>query len=123
MNTKTITGAFLILVVGMISTVTRVVAQQNRTVTTGASFLLLSPDARNAGVGEAGTGLEADAHALYANAAKIIFADRMGISLSYTPWMRQLVDDEQLSYLEAYRRLNERESLGMYIDRTSTRMN
>ncbi|MEC3880792.1 type IX secretion system outer membrane channel protein PorV [Parapedobacter sp. 10938] len=115
MNTKTLTGAFLILLVGLIPAVTRVTAQHNRTVTTGASFLLLSPDARNAGVGEAGTGLESDANALYANAAKIVFADRMGISLSYTPWMRQLVDDEHLSYLAAYRRLNDRESLGMSI--------
>ncbi|MFB2118148.1 type IX secretion system outer membrane channel protein PorV [Parapedobacter sp. 2B3] len=115
MNTKTITGAFLILLVGLIPAVTRVVAQNNRTVTTGASFLLLSPDARNAGVGEAGTGLESDANALYANAAKIVFADRMGISLSYTPWMRQLVDDEHLSYLAAYRRLSDRESLGMSV--------
>jgi len=115
MNTKTITGAFLILLVGLIPAVTRVMAQNNRTVTTGASFLLLSPDARNAGVGEAGTGLESDANALYANAAKIVFADRMGISLSYTPWMRQLVDDEHLSYLAAYRRLSDRESLGMSI--------
>jgi hypothetical protein len=115
MNTKTITGPFLILLIGSMLTLTPVAAQNNRTVTTGASFLLLSPDARNAGVGEASTGLEADANALYANAAKLVFADRMGISLSYTPWMRQLVDDEHLSYLTAYRRLNDRESIGMSI--------
>lgn len=120
MNTKTITGPFLILLnvillIGSMLTLTPVAAQNNRTVTTGASFLLLSPDARNAGVGEASTGLEADANALYANAAKLVFADQMGISLSYTPWMRQLVDDEHLSYLTAYRRLNDRESIGMSI--------
>lgn len=86
-----------------------------RTVTTGASFLLLSPDARNAGVGEASTGLETDANAMYTNAAKLAFADRMGISISYTPWMRQLVDDEHLSYVTAYFRLTDRETIGMSV--------
>ncbi len=115
MSIKTIIGSFLILLVGPIPAVTRVMAQHNRTVTTGASFLLLSPDARNSGVGEAGTGLEADANAIFANAAKLVFADHMGISVSYTPWMRQLVDDEHLSYLTAYRQLSDREAIGMSI--------
>src|SRR5690606_11875260 len=43
------------------------------------------------------------------------FADRMGNSLSYTPWMRQLVDDEHLSYVTAYHRLNDREAIAMSI--------
>lgn len=85
------------------------------TVTTSASFLLLSPDARNAGVGEAGTGLEPDANAVYTNAAKLAFADRIGISFSYTPWMRQLVDDEHLSYATAYFRLTDKETIGTSI--------
>lgn len=115
MNTKIIIGIFVALLVAIVLPTKRTVAQHTRTVTTGASFLLLSPDARNAGVGEASTGLEADANVLYANAAKLVFADRMGVSLSYTPWMRQLVDDEHLSYLTAYHRLNDREVLGMSV--------
>jgi len=115
MNTRQILAVLLVLCAGWPFTMQQVGAQQSRTVTTGASFLLLSPDARNAGVGEAGTGLDADANALFTNAAKLAFAGHMGISLSYTPWMRQLVEDEHLSYLSAYRRMNEREALGMSI--------
>jgi hypothetical protein len=93
--------------------------QDNRVVNTGAGFLLLSPDARNAGVAEAGTGLPADANALFINAAKLIFGEKMGISVSYTPWMRELTKDSHLGYITAYRHLNDREALGIslkYLD-------
>ncbi|MFC7525463.1 type IX secretion system outer membrane channel protein PorV [Parapedobacter sp. GCM10030251] len=91
----------------------------NRTITTGASFLLLSPDARTTGVAEASTGLLPDANSVFTNAAKLNFAGDKGISFSYTPWMRQLVKDEHLGYLSAFHRLSWREVLGVsfkYLD-------
>ncbi|WP_316812641.1 type IX secretion system outer membrane channel protein PorV [Pedobacter heparinus] len=93
--------------------------QDNRVVSTGAGFLLLSPDARNAGVAEAGTGLPADANAMFMNAAKLMFGEKTGISVSYTPWMKELTKDSHLGYLTAYRHLNEREAIGIslkYLD-------
>ncbi|WEK17580.1 MAG: type IX secretion system outer membrane channel protein PorV [Candidatus Pedobacter colombiensis] len=89
--------------------------EDNRVVTSGASFLLLSPDARSAGVAEAGTGLSADANSIYLNPAKLSFADNMGFSLSYTPWMRELTKDAKLGYLSAFRKLNEREAIGLSV--------
>lgn len=89
--------------------------QDNRVVSTGAGFLLLSPDARNAGVAEAGTGLTADANSAFINAAKLMFAEKMGISVSYTPWMKELSKDSHLGYITAYRHLNEREAIGISI--------
>jgi hypothetical protein len=89
--------------------------QDNRVVNSGAGFLLLSPDARNAGVAEAGTGLPADANAIFINAAKLPFGDKMGISVSYTPWMKQLTSDAHLGYITAYRQLNEREVIGVSV--------
>ena len=86
-----------------------------RTITTGASFLLLSPDARSTGVAEAGTGLVADANSVFINAAKLAFAGEKGLSFSYTPWMRQLVKDEHLGYLTAFHRLSWREALGVSV--------
>src|SRR5690606_4317372 len=86
-----------------------------RTITTGASFLLLSPDARTTGVAEAGTGLLSDANAVFTNAAKLNFAGDKGLSFSYTPWMRQLVKDEHLGYLSAFHRLSEREVIGVSV--------
>ncbi|WP_316816346.1 type IX secretion system outer membrane channel protein PorV [Pedobacter nyackensis] len=93
--------------------------QNNRIVNAGAGFLLLSPDARNAGVAEAGTGLPTDANSLFINAAKSLFGEKMGISVSYTPWMRELTKDSHLGYISAYRHLNNREALGIalkYLD-------
>lgn len=87
--------------------------QDNRVVSTGAGFLLLSPDARNAGVAEAGTGLSPDANGVFVNAAKIVFAEKMGISISYTPWMKALSKDSHLGYVTAYRHLNEREAIAL----------
>jgi len=87
----------------------------HRTVTTGASFLLLSPDARTTGVAEASTGLMPDANSVFTNAAKLSFAGDMGLSFSYTPWMRQLVKDEHLGYLTAFHRLSWRETLGVSV--------
>lgn len=89
--------------------------EDNRVVTSGASFLLLSPDARTAGVAEAGTGLSADANSIYLNPAKLCFTDDMGFSLSYTPWMRELSKDAKLGYLSAFRKLNEREAIGVSV--------
>lgn len=86
-----------------------------RTITTGASFLLLSPDARTTGVAEASTGLLPDANAVFTNAAKLNFAGDKGLSFSYTPWMRQLVKDEHLGYLTAFHRLSQREVLGVSV--------
>ncbi|MGV3760936.1 type IX secretion system outer membrane channel protein PorV [Parapedobacter sp.] len=86
-----------------------------RTITTGASFLLLSPDARTTGVAEAGTGLLPDANSVFVNAAKLNFAGEKGLSFSYTPWMRQLVKDEHLGYFTAFHRLSQREALGLSV--------
>lgn len=86
--------------------------EDNRVITTGASFLLLSPDARTAGVAGAATGLSTDPNSMYVNAAKLPFGEIMGISASFTPWMRELTRDTQLGYLSAYRQLNSRETIG-----------
>lgn len=92
------------------------IAQIGRsTIATGASFLLLSPDARTTGVAEAGTGLIPDANSVFTNAAKLSFAGEKGLSFSYTPWMRQLVKDEHLGYLTAFHRLSQREVLGFSV--------
>jgi len=89
--------------------------QDNRVVNTGAGFLLLSPDARNAGVAEAGTGLSVDANAMFVNAAKLPFGPKMSISASYTPWMKELTKDSHLGYIAAYRQLEGRQTIGVAI--------
>lgn len=68
----------------------------------------IAPDARAAGMGDVGVATEADANSQYWNPAKYPFAiSRAGVSLNYTPWLRQLVSDMDLAYLAGYYRIGD----------------
>lgn len=85
----------------------------SRPITTAVPFLSISPDARAAGMGDVGVATTADANSIYWNPAKLAFAkDKIGFSLSFTPWLRKLVNDMSLSYLSAYYKLDERQAFG-----------
>ncbi|HTA81323.1 MAG TPA: type IX secretion system outer membrane channel protein PorV [Bacteroidia bacterium] len=77
-------------------------------VTTAVPFLLISPDARAGGMGDAGAASAPDANSMHWNPAKYAFipdSDKMGFAVSYAPWLRQLVPDINLSYLSFYYKL------------------
>lgn len=77
------------------------------TITTAVPFLTISPDARGGALGDAGVATSADANSIHWNPAKIAFLEGSGgASLTYSPWLRSLVDDISLSYLSAYYKLN-----------------
>ncbi len=77
------------------------------TVTTAVPFLLITPDSRGGAMGDCGVAGSPDANSMHWNPAKYAMADRdFGLSMSYTPWLRQLVPDISLSYLAGYKRLN-----------------
>jgi hypothetical protein len=74
-----------------------------RPITTAVPFLSISPDARAAGMGDAGVAVSADANSTFWNPAKIAFSDKKyAVALSYTPWLRQLVNDMSISYLSGF---------------------
>ncbi|QNR82922.1 type IX secretion system outer membrane channel protein PorV [Pedobacter riviphilus] len=79
-----------------------------------APFLRITPGARIAGMGNAGVAVEADAHSAAINAASMAYLPQgsAGIGLTYTPWMRNLVPDMNLSYLSGYSKLDERNTIG-----------
>jgi hypothetical protein len=84
---------------------------QNRVVTTGVPFLMISPDARAAGMGELGVATSADAYSQQWNPAKYIFANsKSAIGISYTPYLSKLVNDIFLGNLTYYKHLNDRSS-------------
>ncbi|WP_166385426.1 type IX secretion system outer membrane channel protein PorV [Polaribacter sp. 11A2H] len=63
-------------------------------ITTAMPFLLIVPDARAAGMGDAGVATSADAFSLFHNAAKMAFSNRqIKAAITYSPWLRQLTDD------------------------------
>jgi hypothetical protein len=84
-----------------------------RAITTAVPFLLISPDSRSGAMGEAGVALTPDANAQHWNASKLAFAEEeMDFSLSYSPWLRQLVDDMNLAYLAGYKKISKTSAVG-----------
>jgi len=82
---------------------------QERVITTGVPFLLITPDARAGGMGELGVATSPDAYAQQWNPAKYAFIEsENGLGLSYTPYLRQLVDDIFLGSLTYFKKINER---------------
>lgn len=83
-------------------------AQEN-VITTGVPFLLVAADARAAGMADNGVASSADTFSQQWNPAKYAFAlDKQGFSVSYTPYLTDLVNDISLGQLTYYNRLNER---------------
>lgn len=69
---------------------------------------MIAPDARAAGIGDVGAATDPDVNSQYWNPAKYPFTiSRAGISLNYTPWLRQLVNDMDLAYLSGYYRIGD----------------
>lgn len=67
---------------------------------------MIAPDARAAGMGDVGVATDPDVVSQYWNPAKYPFnISRAGVSLNYTPWLRQLVSDIDLAYLAGYYRI------------------
>ncbi|KGN84268.1 type IX secretion system outer membrane channel protein PorV [Porphyromonas sp. COT-290 OH860] len=72
-------------------------------VVTAVPSLQITPDARAAGLGDIGVSTTADPYAQYWNPAKYAFASsKAAFSMSYTPWLSQLVDDIALMQAVGY---------------------
>lgn len=86
---------------------------QLRAITTAVPFLMIGGDSRSGAMGDAGVALTPDANAQHWNASKLAFSEEeMEFSLSYSPWLRQLVDDMNLAYLAGYKKLNKTSAIG-----------
>ncbi len=80
---------------------------------TAVPFLMIAPDSRSAGLGDAGVATSPDEASIYWNPAKLSFIENdFGMSLSYTPWLRFLVDDINLAHLTGHFRLDENQVIG-----------
>ncbi len=83
-------------------------AQEN-VITTAVPFLLVAADARSAGMADNGVASSADSFSQQWNPAKYSFAiDKVGFSISYTPYLTDLVNDISLGQLNYYNRINEK---------------
>ncbi|MFD2572504.1 type IX secretion system outer membrane channel protein PorV [Spirosoma soli] len=101
--------------------VTTLSGQQLRVPTSSVPFLNFTPDARSGALGEAGVALgDADANAIFWNPSKLVFAKQdKGASISYTPWLRELIGDMYYTYLSGYSKVGKNSVIGgslMYFD-------
>lgn len=74
----------------------------------GVTSLSIAPDSRGGGMGDVGAATDPDVNSQYWNPAKYPFTiSRAGLSMSYTPWLRKLVNDIDLAYLAGYYRIGD----------------
>ena len=72
-------------------------------ITTGVTSLSITPDARGASMGDQGAATDPDVNSQFWNPSKYAFAySKAGVSISYTPWLRKLVNDIFLANLSGY---------------------
>lgn len=86
---------------------------QLNTITTAVPFLLIAPDSRAGALGDAGVAISPDVSSVHWNAAKLAFTEEdLEIGVSYSPWLRALVNDMSLGYLSGYKKLNKTQTVG-----------
>lgn len=102
------------LITGLIGSFTSLYAQDDNVkkkfapMETAIPSLSIAPDARGGSMGDNGVATTPDVNAQYWNPAKHAFQfSKAGVSLSYTPWLRKLVNDVALAYLAGYYKIGD----------------
>ena len=88
------------------------VTGQLNAIQTAVPFLTIAPDSRAGAMGDAGVATSPDINSQHWNPAKYAFIEGSGgFSLSYSPWLRNLVSDINLAYLAGYYRIDKRQTV------------
>jgi hypothetical protein len=73
------------------------------TINTAVPFITIAPDSRAGALGDQGVATLPDVNSQHWNVAKYAFMEEDGgISISYTPWLRNIIPDINLAYLTSY---------------------
>jgi hypothetical protein len=87
--------------------------EELNTITTSVPFLLIGPDARAGAMGDVGVATTPDVNSMHWNPAKFAFVENdLGISISFVPWLRALVNDINLSYITGYKKIGNDQAVG-----------
>lgn len=85
---------------------------RTNTINTAVPFLRITPDARSGAMGDVGVALSPDASSIYNNLSKLPFAEKNGgLSVTYTPWLKELVNDVFLATVSGYTKLDEQQAI------------
>ena len=107
---KSLNSSILIFIALFISVLfsNRITAQE-RVISTGVPFLLITPDARAAGMGEQGVATSVDAFSQQWNPSKYVFSEsKSGFGVSYTPYLSKLVNDIFLANITYFNKNTDR---------------
>jgi hypothetical protein len=106
----------LILLLSLLCSKNSFSQDNRRVITTGIPFLLIAADARSSGLGDQGVATRVDAFSQQWNPAKYAFSEtKSGIGLSYTPYLRELVNDINIGNLAYFNRIDERSAFAASI--------
>ncbi|MFD0932474.1 type IX secretion system outer membrane channel protein PorV [Psychroflexus salinarum] len=107
---------FLLILVSFLFSKNSFSQGDRRVITTGVPFLLIAADARSSGMGDQGVATRVDAFSQQWNPAKYAFSEtKSGIGLSYTPYLRELVNDINIGNLTYFNRIDERSAFAASI--------
>ena len=104
------------LLLALLAFICKISAQEDRVITTAVPFLTIAADARAAGMGDMGVATSVDAFSQQWNPAKFAFAERkMGIGVSYTPYLESIITDIALLNGNFYNKINEQSAFAVSI--------
>ena len=76
-------------------------------ISTAVPFMLIAPDARSSAMGDVGVSTSPDVYSMHWNPAKYAFIEEdFSVGLAYSPWLRSLVNDMNIAYLAASKRVS-----------------
>lgn len=85
---------------------------RTNTINTAVPFLRITPDARSGAMGDVGVAISPDASSIYNNLSKLPFAEKNGgLAVTYTPWLKELVNDVFLATVSGYTKLDEQQAI------------
>ncbi|HJW16665.1 MAG TPA: type IX secretion system outer membrane channel protein PorV [Flavisolibacter sp.] len=104
-----LTTALTLLIAGVIPAYAQ---ERINVVTTAVPFLRISPDGRAGAMGELSLATSPDASASFFNLGKVPFNESVaGVNVTYTPWLKKLVNDVYLASLAGYYKLDENQAV------------
>ena len=99
----------LIIAIGLFFIQNSWAQDYSKVISVGVPVLLVASDARSAGMADQGVATSADAFSQQFNPAKYAFSlDKQGFSISYTPYLQELVNDISLGQATYFNRINEK---------------
>lgn len=103
---KTILKKALLINACLLSAFTAFAQDNINPIPTAMPSLVIAPDARGGGMGDAGVATAPDVYSQHWNPAKYAFSpSKAGFGLSYTPWLRKIVNEVALVYGVGYYKL------------------